>query len=209
MLSKNEAKPLDNLRAIVAVCDDWGIGRAGDMVVANRADMRHFVRCTRGHTVIMGRKTLESFPGARPLKDRRNIVLTRDASFVRDGIEVVHSVEEALALLAPDEEAWVIGGAEVYRQMLPLCSSAIVTKNHCIRPADAYFPDLDHDPSWRVATTDGGYTIAEGEGDAGIAYDFVTYERTERKEDTVASAVIDAAIDLGAEVVERIVDAVL
>ena len=208
MPSKNEAKPLDNLSAIVAVCDDWGIGRAGDMVVANRADMRHFVRCTKGHTVIMGRKTLESFPGARPLKDRRNIVLTRDASFVRDGIEVVHSVEEALALLAADEEVWVIGGAEVYRQMLPLCLRAIVTKNHCIRPADAYFPDLDDDPSWRVAATDGGYTIAEGEGDAGIAYDFVTYERAERKEDTVTSAVIDAAIDLGAEVVERIVDAV-
>ena len=208
MPSKNEPKPLNNLNAIVAVCDDWGIGRAGDMVVANRADMRHFVRCTKGHTVIMGRKTLESFPGARPLKDRRNIVLTRDASFVRDGVEVAHSVEDALALLAPDEEAWVIGGAEVYRQMLPLCSRAIVTKNRCIRPADAYFPDLDHDPTWRAAETDGGHTIAEGEGDAGVAFDFVTYERAERKGDTVASAVIDAAIDLGAEVVERIVDAV-
>ena len=73
------------LKAIVAVCDDWGIGRAGDMVVANRADMRHFVRCTKGRPVIMGRKTLESFPGGRPLKDRRNIVLTRDASFTRAG----------------------------------------------------------------------------------------------------------------------------
>ena len=69
---------MDNLKAIVAVCDDWGIGANGDMVVSNRADMRHFVSCTKGHTVIMGRKTLESFPGARPLKDRRNIVLTRD-----------------------------------------------------------------------------------------------------------------------------------
>ena len=196
------------LSAIVAVSDDWGIGYEGDMIVSNRADMRRFVELTSGHAVIMGRKTLESLPGGRPLKNRRNIVLTRDAAFVRDGIEVVHSVEEALALLAPDEEAWVIGGAEVYRQMLPVCSRAIVTKNHCIRPADAYFPDLDHDASWRVAATDGGYTIAEGEGDAGIAYDFVTYERAERKGDTLASAVIDAAIDLGAEVVERIVDAV-
>lgn len=66
------------LKAIVAVCDDWGIGRDGDMVVANRADMRHFVNKTKGHPVVMGRKTLESFPGGRPLKDRRNIVLTRD-----------------------------------------------------------------------------------------------------------------------------------
>ncbi len=75
------------LSAIVAVCDDWGIGREGDMLVANRADMRHFVRCTKGHTVILGRKTLESFPGGRPLKDRRNIVLTRDASFTCAGAE--------------------------------------------------------------------------------------------------------------------------
>ena len=87
------------LKAIVAVCDDWGIGRDGDMVVSNRADMRHFVNKTKGHPVIMGRKTLESFPGGRPLKDRRNIVLTRDEAFSREGVEVVHSVDEALAAL--------------------------------------------------------------------------------------------------------------
>ncbi len=167
------------LKAIVAVCDDWGIGRAGDMVVANRADMRHFVRCTKGHAVIMGRKTLESFPGGRPLKDRRNIVLTRDEDFVRKGVEVVHSVDEAFAAVADEDEAWVIGGAEVYRQFLPLCSEAVVTKNHCVREADAYFPNLDEDPAWRVASTDGGYVIEPGEGDAGVAYEFVTYKRAE------------------------------
>ena len=90
----------------MAVCDDWGIGRDGDMLVANRADMRHFVRCTKGHAVIMGRKTLESFPGGRPLKDRRNIVLTRDASFAREGVEVVHSIDETLSAVANEEEAW-------------------------------------------------------------------------------------------------------
>ena len=88
---------MNNLKAIVAVCDDWGIGANGDMVVSNRADMRHFVSCTKGHTVIMGRKTLESFPGAHPLKDRRNIVLTRDPLFLCRGAEVVHTIEEALA----------------------------------------------------------------------------------------------------------------
>ena len=69
------------LSAIVAVCDDWGIGCEGDMVVSNRADMRHFVACTKGCPVIMGRKNLLSFPGGRPLKNRRNIVLTRDEGF--------------------------------------------------------------------------------------------------------------------------------
>ncbi len=185
------------LKAIVAVCDDWGIGRAGDMVVANRADMRHFVRCTKGRTVIMGRKTLESFPGGSPLKDRRNIVLTRDASFAREGVEVVHSVDEALAAVAGEEEAWVIGGAEVYRQLLPACSEAVVTKNHCMREADAYFPNLDEDPAWRVASTDGGYVIEPGEGDAGVAYEFVTYEQASARaedDDSLAGAVAAAAL---------------
>lgn len=185
------------LKAIVAVCDDWGIGRAGDMVVANRADMRHFVRCTKGHAVIMGRKTLESFPGGRPLKDRRNIVLTRDAAFSREGVEVVHSVDEALAAVADEDEAWVIGGAEVYRQLLPLCSEVVVTKNHCVREADAYFPNLDEDPAWRVAATDGGYVIEPGEGDAGVAYDFVTYEQTDNEagdDDSLAGAIATAAL---------------
>lgn len=88
------------LSAIVAVCDDWGIGCEGDMVVSNRADMRHFVACTKGCPVIMGRKTLLSFPGGRPLKNRRNIVLTRDEGFAPEGVDVVHSIDEALAAVA-------------------------------------------------------------------------------------------------------------
>ena len=105
------------LSAIVAVCDDWGIGCEGDMVVSNRADMRHFVACTKGCPVIMGRKTLLSFPGGRPLKNRRNIVLTRDEDFAPEGVDVVHSVDEALAAVADEPVAWVIGGGEVYRPM--------------------------------------------------------------------------------------------
>lgn len=165
------------LKAIVAICDDWGIGLSGDMIVANRVDMRHFVRCTTGHTVIMGRKTLESFPGARPLKDRRNIVLTRNASYAPKGVIIAHSVDAAIALLEPGEEAWVIGGADVYQQFLPFCSEVVVTKNHCVRNADAYFPNLDDDPAWSIESINGGHIIAPGEGDVGIAFDFVTYVR--------------------------------
>lgn len=171
------AKPLPALAAIVAVCDDWGIGLEGDMVVSNRADMRHFVAMTTGHAVIMGRRTLDSFPGGRPLKNRRNIVLTRDRSFSREGVEVVHSLDEALAAVAGEDRAWVIGGAEVYRQLLPYCSLAVVTKNHCTRPADAFFPDLDADGSWRVADETEPAVISAGEGDEGVSYTFVTYER--------------------------------
>lgn len=168
------------LKAIVAVCEDWGIGRDGDMVVSNRADMRHFVRLTKGHAVIMGRRTLESFPGGRPLRDRRNIVITRDASFSREGVEVVHSPGEAVAAVAGDDEAWVIGGAQVYRQLLPACREAVVTKTACTRPADAFFPDLDADPAWEVAGESEPAVIAPGEGDEGVSYRFVTYRNREK-----------------------------
>lgn len=160
------------LSAIVAVCDDWGIGLDGGMVVENREDMRHFVACTTGHPVIMGRRTLESFPGGRPLKNRRNIVLSRDASFSPEGVEVVSSVEEALAAVAGDQEAWVIGGGQVYELLLPHCDRVVMTRNHCVRPCDTRFPDLDADPAWRVVETREGGVTPEG-----VSFDFVTYER--------------------------------
>lgn len=160
------------LKAIVAVCDDWGIGVDGGMLVENREDMRHFVRCTTGHPVIMGRRTLESFPGGRPLKNRRNIVLTRDASFSREGFETVTSLEDALAAVADEDEAWVIGGSSVYEQLLSHCSACVVTRNHCVRPADSYFPNLDADPAWEVSETCKGGITPEG-----IAFDFVTYRK--------------------------------
>lgn len=175
-------KPLANLSAIVAVCDDWGIGRAGDMVVSNRADMRHFVACTKDHTVIMGRKTLESFPGGRPLKNRRNIVVTSDVSFEREGAEIVHSIEEALAALASNEETWVIGGGQVYAALLRLCSRAEVTKNHCVRAADTFFPDLDADPAWELAASGPVQQVAAGEGDEGLTFEFCTYRRVNEGE---------------------------
>ena len=160
------------LSAIVAVCDDWGIGLDGGMVVENREDMRHFVACTTGHPVIMGRRTLESFPGGRPLKNRRNVVLTRNTSFTPEGVEIVHSVEDALASVAGEDEAWVIGGGQVYELLLPYCRRAVVTKNHCVRPSDTFFPDLDADPAWEVSEVREGGVAPDG-----VAFDFVTYER--------------------------------
>lgn len=164
--------PLPNFHAIVAVCDDWGIGRAGDMLVRNREDMRSFVRHTKGHTVVMGRKTLQSFPDAKPLVDRRNIVISRDGSYAPDGVEMARTIEEAINLARRDEEVWVIGGGQVYQELLPYCSSAVVTKNHCTRDADTFFPDLDADPDWAVEKVEKG-----GVAKAGIPFDFVTYTR--------------------------------
>lgn len=164
--------PLPNFHAIVAVCDDWGIGRAGDMLVRNREDMRSFVRHTKGHTVIMGRKTLQSFPDAKPLVDRRNIVISRDGYYAPDGVEMTRTIEEAINLARRDEEVWIIGGGQVYQELLPYCSSAVVTKNHCTRDADTFFPDLDADPDWAVEKVE-----KRGVTKAGIPFDFVTYTR--------------------------------
>ncbi len=165
------------LGAIVAVTSDWAIGLNGDMVVVNKADMKHFVEITTGHPVIMGRKTLESFPGGRPLKNRRNIVLTRDTSFAREGVEVVHSVKEALRCVSAETEAWVIGGGEIYRQMLPYCAVAEVTKNLCRCEADTFFPDLDANKDWHVSAETSVCELTEGEGTPGLRYQFVSYTR--------------------------------
>ena len=100
----NMSSILPNFRAIVAVCDDWGIGKAGDMLVHNREDMRSFVRHTKGHTVLMGRKNLESFPDAKPLADRRNIVVSRDKSYAPEGVEMAmpgDNVEITAELIHP------------------------------------------------------------------------------------------------------------
>ena len=170
--------PLPNLNVIVAVCDDWGIGIGGGMLVDNRADMRHFVRRTKGHTVLMGRKTLDSFPGGQPLKGRRNVVITRAPGFAREGVDVARSIDDALAMVADDPEVWLIGGGMIYRELLPLCTRAEITKNHCVHPADTFFPNLDEDPTWHVASSaardDEGNPLVTPEG---IPFEFVTYTR--------------------------------
>ena len=164
------------INAIVAVCDDWGIGWQGGLLVPNKADMASFVAHTKGGTVVMGRSTLESFPGGRPLRGRRNIVITRNPGYAVEGAEVVHSVEEALAAVAEDaadpSRVWVIGGASIYEQMLPHTDRVVVTHNHCVRPADTFFPNLEADPAWHVESTEPGGTTPEG-----VEFEFRTYVR--------------------------------
>lgn len=163
------------MKAIVAVCSDWAIGNSGQLLVKNKADMRAFVQYTTGNTVVMGRRTLDSFPGGRALKNRRNIVLTRDSSFSRDNVEVAHCQEELAQLIQSEEPSrvWVIGGESIYRMLLPLCDEVVVTKNDCIRPADAFFPNLDDDPEWHPHPTG-----ASGTTDEGITWQTISYRRS-------------------------------
>ena len=156
--------------AIVAVYSDWGIGARGTQPVVLRADRAHFREKTRGAAVIVGRRTMEDFPGGRPLKGRHNIVVTRQDIEI-EGAEVAHSTEEAVELAAKYEKCCVIGGASVFRQFFPYLDRVEITKIDLAPHSDSYFPDLDADPDWRCA----------GQGpwqeEDGIRYCFCTYER--------------------------------
>ena len=155
--------------AIVAVYDDWGIGCEGDQPIALSADRKFFRRYTAGSTVIVGRKTVGSFPGGQPLPKRRNILLTRQA-LEMPGFEIAHSPDEA-AVMCAGEKSFVIGGGMVYRQMLPLCDRAIITKVHTTAPCDTWFPNLDESPEWELTE------IIESGEENGIAYEMCIYVR--------------------------------
>ena len=138
------------MNLIVNVDKNWAIGNKNKLLVSIPADMKFFRETTTGNVVVMGRKTLESFPGGQPLKNRTNIVLTRDAHYQVKGAVVVHSLEELLEELKqyPDESIYVIGGESVYRMMLPYCTEAYVTKTDHAYDADTYFPNLDEEEDW-------------------------------------------------------------
>lgn len=155
---------------IVAVYDDWGIGRDGTQPVALSVDRRFFREVTRGATVIVGRKTLADFPGGRPLPNRMNIVLTRQNVQI-PGVTVCHSPEEAAELTKDHEKVFVIGGGSIYRQMLSMCSKAYITKVHAAPESDTFFPNLDEDPGWELECI-----LQQGEED-GIGYEMCLYNR--------------------------------
>lgn len=158
------------MELIVAVYDDWGIGCEGTQPIALSADRKFFREMTRGATVIAGRKTVADFPGGKPLPGRMNIVLTRGNPDL-PGFTICHSPEEAMELTKEHPKVMVIGGGTVYRQMLPLCDKAIITKVHCTTPCDTYFPNLDEDPDWVLAEV-----LQSGE-ENGIAYEMCVYQR--------------------------------
>ena len=158
------------LEAIVAVYSDWGIGAKGTQPVVLKADRRHFRDITGDAAVIVGRKTMEDFPGGKPLKGRHNIVVTRQSLEIA-GAQVVHDTEEALAAAREQERCLVIGGASVYRQFFPYLDLIHVTKIELAPPSDSFFPDLDADPDWDCVEE--GPRLEED----GVGYRFCTYRR--------------------------------
>ena len=161
------------MNIIVAADQNWAIGKDNKLLISIPADMKFFRTTTTGKVVVMGRKTLESFPGGQPLKKRTNIVLTRDKNYkVKDAI-VVHSIEEVLEELKKydSEDVYVIGGDSIYSQMLPYCDTAHVTKIDFAYEADSYFPNLDEDPEWKIAEESAEQTYFD------LEYTFVKYVR--------------------------------
>lgn len=155
---------------IVAVYDDWGIGRDGTQPVALSADRKFFRETTRGAMVIVGRRTIDDFPGKKPLPGRVNIALTRRSCEI-PGFTVCASPEEAAEMAQGAEKAFVIGGGSIYRQMLPLCDRAYITKVHATPESDTWFPNLDEDGAWELAEV-----LQSGE-ENGIAYEMCLYVR--------------------------------
>ena len=165
------------MNIIVAADCNWGIGNRERLLVSIPNDMKHFRQETVGKVVVLGRKTLQTFPQGQPLQDRTNIILSADKSYQVKGAVVVHSLEELLEELKKydSDSVYVIGGESVYRQLLPYCDTAHVTRIDHAYEADAYFPDLDRDGEWEITADSDEQTYFD------IPYTFLRYERKKRK----------------------------
>ena len=161
------------MNLIAAVDKNWAIGLKNKLLVSIPSDMKFFRETTTGKVVVMGRKTLESFPNQRPLKNRVNIVLTKDETYqVKDAL-VVHDMEQLREELAkyPSEDIYVIGGETIYKQLLDDCDVAHITKIDYAFEADAYFPNLDEMPEWKITQDSEEQTYFD------LEYYFYKYEK--------------------------------
>ncbi len=144
------------MKLIVAVDQNWAIGKNGDQLAYIKEDLRHFHDLTKHGTIILGRKTLATFPCGQPLKDRTNLILSQDPSFHPEGTIVYHSLDELLANAPKD--AYVVGGASIYQQLLDYCDTAYVTQIQSTFSADSWFPNLDRHPGWELVQEEGPFT---------------------------------------------------
>lgn len=164
------------IAAIVAVDSNWGIGRNGDLLVNIPKDKKYFKEKTDGSIVIMGRKTWESLP-QKPLKNRLNIVLTRDENYIAEDAIVVCSIEPLIEFLSQFKNAqniFVIGGSQIYSKLLPYCDEVYLTKIYGNYGADTYFPNINKMEEWKIKE----YSETEY-SDTFPPYQFITYEKQE------------------------------
>lgn len=157
------------MNLIVAVDENWGIGYQNNLLARISTDLKRFKALTLGHPVLLGRKTLETFPGGRPLPGRENFILSANPDYRVEGATVLPSLDAARKQCPSD--TFVIGGESVYRALLDACDTAYVTKIHAAFPADCHIPDLDKELGWYVAEEEAPLT----EGD--LTFHYVTYKR--------------------------------
>ena len=165
------------MKAILSADRNWGIGNGNKLLVSIPSDMKFFRQTTTGKVVVMGRKTLESFPNGQPLKNRTNIVLTSNPDYkVKDAV-IVHSKEELLKTLEQydSEEIYIIGGESIYRMMLPYCDTVFVTKIDRAFQADTFFPNLDEMEEWQMTEEGEEQTCFD------LEFRFTKYERRQEK----------------------------
>ena len=158
------------MELIVAVYDDWGIGKDGTQPIALSADRKFFRETTRGAMIIVGRRTIEDFPGQKPLPGRVNVAISRNNTEI-PGFTLCHSPEEAVELAKTAEKAFVTGGGSIYRQMLPYCDTAYVTKVHCNPESDTFFPNLDQEKGWFLEQ------ILQSGEENGVKYEMCLYRK--------------------------------
>lgn len=164
------------MKAIVAVDNNWGIGKDNDLLCYLPKDLRRFKQKTYGNIVVMGRKTLESLPNGKSLPDRYNIVLTNNKEYTNKDVLISNSIPDLLAYswlikIMKGVETYVIGGQSIYEQLLPECDTVYVTKiNHTFK-ADRSFPNLDEMEEWYIADK------SEMQNEGGLEYRYVTYKR--------------------------------
>ena len=141
------------MKMIVCVSENFGIGNKGDLLFSLPPDMKFFRETTLGKVVVMGRGTLDSFPGGRALKNRTNVVLTRDKNFERENTEVFNTKQDILDFVSQfdSDDVYIIGGAQIYELFRDVCDEALVTKVYKTVPCDAFFFDIDKDPDWVLA----------------------------------------------------------
>ncbi len=163
------------MKAILSADRNWGIGYQNKLLVSIPSDMRFFREMTEGKVIVMGRKTLESFPNGLPLKKRVNVVLTHDRSYqVKDAV-IVHDKNELMEELKKyQEDIFVVGGGSVYELLLPYCDTAYVTRIDMSYQADTFFPDLDQDPEWELTEESDEQTCFD------IEFTFTVYRRKQK-----------------------------
>lgn len=161
------------MNIIAAVDNNWAIGYRNDLLVRIPNDHKHFREETMGKVIVLGHRTLETFPQGMPLQGRKNIILSTDRGLQVKHGQVVHSLEELFVELQPyaSGDIYVVGGESIYRQLLPYCDVAHITKIDRRYEADRYFPDLDLDQDWHITGDSDEQTYFD------LEYVFLKYER--------------------------------